>query len=95
MTSNIGKGGDLQTRRNPFVAKKVGGAPDMVECIVALQAIEALLEAACAIIISRTRDGGALCLTVLDGDERHRTFCSNGEELEAAFHSILNLFVKQ
>jgi hypothetical protein len=93
MTNNVGKGGNLLTRRNPFTTSKVASAPDMVECRTALLGIEALLRAECAIIISRTRDGGAICLTVLDGDDRHRTYCSSEDELEEAFSAIAALYV--
>jgi len=38
--------------------------------------------------VGRTRDGGAMVLTVLDGDNRHRTYCSSTAELEAALESL-------
>jgi len=41
------------------------------------------------VMLGSTRDGGAVVITVFDGEQRHRTYCSNDHELENAFASVL------
>jgi hypothetical protein len=89
-----GKGGNIKTERNLWAVKDVTTAPDLRECVGMAGAIENLLRAGCAIIIGRTRDGGANVLTVLDGDNRHKTYCSNADELDDAFRQIDIMFAE-
>lgn len=46
--------------------------------------ISTLVRAACtsarALILGRTSDGGALSITVLDGAQRYREYCSSAED---------------
>jgi len=91
--TGTGKGGDFATRKNPFTARKVAGSrPNLDEVSSLGTALDAILDAECAVIIGSTRDGGALVLTILDNDERHRTYCSNPEELEEAINEIIMLY---
>ncbi len=53
--------------------------------------IDKLLESGFAIIFGCTRDGGAISITLLDGDDRHRTYCASQEELNDAFASMAGL----
>ena len=85
-----GKGGNFQTRANPFGEREpVGGAPNCNAVPQFASAVDALLHSGCALILGHTRDGGAVVLTVLDGQNRHRTYCRTGEELEDACTSLL------
>jgi hypothetical protein len=89
-----GKGGNFDTRKNPFTAKTVrkGGAPDIASAIGLGPALDALLKAGCAFMVGRTRDEGALVLTVLDQDDRHRTYCSTEEELDEAITALSMMY---
>jgi len=91
--TGTGKGGDFSTRKNPFTARKSAGVrPRLDEVSSVGTAIDAILDAECAVIIGSTRDGGALVITILDNDERHRTYCSNPEELEEAITEVIMLY---
>lgn len=96
MNGPKGKGGNIVTTRNPFqsTATQKGSAPSLSEATFLGQAVDKLLDAGCAIIIGRTRDGGAVVLTVLDGDERHRTYCSTEVELDNAIAAISDIYDK-
>jgi len=90
-----GKGGDFNTRKNPFTDKKSAGSrPDFDNVASLGTALDAVLDAECAIIIGQTRDGGCVVLTILDGDDRHRTYCSNEDELDEAVGEIIALYGK-
>ena len=50
--------------------------------------IDSVLLAGAAVMLGATRDGGAVIITIFDGENRHRTYCSNERELESAWASI-------
>lgn len=84
-----GKAGLWDTRPNPF--KELQGRPNTVSLgdIPRLgMALDTVLAQGCAFMFGLTRDGGAMVLTVLDGDERHRTYCSSQHDLEQAIEAI-------
>lgn len=88
-TKQRGKGENWDTRPNPFASTKtVGVAPSFGDISGFGIAIDKVLEQGCAVLVGRTRDNGAVVLTVLDGDQRHRTYCSNSSELEAAIKAL-------
>lgn len=94
MKRETGKGGSFDTRPNPFAGKVqlVRNRPNLTEVSNIGRAIQVLLQAGCAMLIGQTRDGGALVLTILDGDTRHRTYCSNDSELQDAFDAIEEMY---
>lgn len=51
-------------------------------------ALLAVVENGCALMVSATRDKGALCLTLLDGDKRHRVYPASAPELVAALTDL-------
>lgn len=89
-----GKGGTFDTRANPFSKMRLpnGGAPLVTECSSLWAGVQCALTAGCAVLVGHTRDGGALCITVLDNDERHRTYVSNADELEEAAQALMHLY---
>jgi hypothetical protein len=89
-----GKGGSFETRANPFLrlVSSTTMRPEVASAPMLLLAVDRLIGAGCALIIGSTRDGGALCLTILDDQDRHRTYCSNEQELDAAVASILDMY---
>jgi len=91
--TGTGKGGDFATRKNPFTVRKATSSRPNLDAVGHLgTALDAILNQGCAIIIGVTRDNGALVLTILDNDERHRTYCSNEDELEEAINEIIQLY---
>jgi hypothetical protein len=88
-TKQRGKGENWDTRPNPFAStKSVGHAPNLGEISNLGNSLDKVLEQGCAVLVGRTRDGGALVLTVLDGEQRHRTYCSTDDELRAAIDAL-------
>jgi hypothetical protein len=90
-----GKGGSFQTKPNPFTnGGEVLPAPALNGKASLGVAIDNVVHAGCAIMIGQTRDGGALVFTVLDGDDRHRTYCSNDGELDRALLALHKMYGK-
>lgn len=88
-----GKGGDFATRKNPFTeARTSGHRPALADHATVGLALDQILKCECAVIIGTTRDGGALVLTILDNEDRHRTYCSNDDELSEAISAIMRLY---
>lgn len=80
-----GKGANFVTRPNPFGAKRsLSSAPQLADTAMVAQAIDRVLTAGCAIMFGHTRDGGALVITILEGENRHRTYCASDQELDDA-----------
>lgn len=83
-----GKGGNWDIRKNPFTQSKENHiAPEFGGCTDLARLLDVVCRAGCAIMVGHTRDGGAVVFTILDGDDRHRTYCSNDHELQAAIDS--------
>lgn len=85
-----GRGGSLR----PLVDRRRSEAP---RCSLSTgdrthlwNAIGTAVDAGLAVLLARTGDGGAVSLTLYEGDDRSRTYCSNDEELEAASAAILD-----
>lgn len=89
-----GKGANFDTRANPFTHKTPSTVvrADYTEVPNIGKALQVLCVAGCAIILGATRDGGAMVLTILDGDTRHRTYCSTSEEIQDAFDAIIDMY---
>ena len=84
-----GKGGNWDTRPNPFANQKTGkGTCELANVPQLGLALDRVCRQGCAVMVGSTRDGGALVLTILDGETRHRTYCSNQDELDAAVESM-------
>jgi len=90
-----GKGGNFNTRPNPFGnSKSAGRAPELAGTKTIGSVIDEVLAAGCAIMLGHTRDGGALVCTVLDGEERHRSYASTEQELDAMMLALHNYYQK-
>lgn len=88
--------GQFDTRRNPFVGGATKGqAPELANCSNTAGALDRVLSCGCAVMLGHTRDGGALVITILDGPDRHRTYCSSMDELDTAISSIWDIYVEQ
>lgn len=85
-----GKGENWDRRANPFNrGKDVRSAPSFTDITDIARLLDSLCRAGCALMVSNTRDGGSVVLTILDGDTRERTYCSNQHELQGAIDSAL------
>lgn len=89
-----GKGGNFDTRANPFQGSthRQDSSADYTEVPNLGKALQVLIAAGCACILGGTRDGGAMVVTILDGEQRHRTYCSTSEELADAFSRIEEMY---
>jgi hypothetical protein len=87
--SEKGKGGIWDTRPNPFTQQKAAHiAPELAAVSSLGLTLDRVLRTGCAVMLGHTRDGGAVVLTVLDGEQRHRTYCANESELDAAIEAM-------
>ena len=90
-----GKGGNFDSRKNPFGnIRLLKSAPDLASVAMLGGTLDKVLRAGHAVMLGHTRDGGALVLTILEGENRHRTYCSNNDELDAAITAMENMFVQ-
>jgi hypothetical protein len=90
-----GKGGNFQSRPNPFGnGKSIGVAPKLNGSASIGIVLDEVLASGCAIMLGHTRDGGALVCTVLDGEERHRSYASNIQELDEMMLALHNYYGK-
>lgn len=92
--SEKGKGGTLDTRPNPWTAdgQRNGLRPSVADAQGFAAMCDVLLDAGCALILGATRDGGAVVLTILDGANRHRTYCGSEFELDQAVDAVRDIF---
>ena len=51
-------------------------------------AVALAVDVVLAVLRARTSDGGAVSITLYDGDDRSRTYCSSPDELAAASEAI-------
>lgn len=100
MSSKRSKEYGKDATANPAVSKYAGfsegagaGAVSWEE--VDGRLIKAALVAAtddgCAVIFSKTTDGGALSLTLLAGSDRHKKYAKNAEIAESVLHEVIAL----
>lgn len=54
--------------------------------------IDCVVDAGAALIFSRTSDGGAIALTLLDGDTRRKVYCADQAALNEAFDELTRLY---
>lgn len=84
-----GKGGNFDTERNPFVGVRVlSNRPSLGDSARLGLVLDCVIAAGAAVMLGATRDGGALVITILDGDQRHRTYCTDEHELTSALASM-------
>jgi hypothetical protein len=86
-----GKGGSFTSTPNIFGTQRNASAPALADDSSSSLALDRVLAAGHAVMLGHTRDGGALCITILAGSERHRTYCSNDEQLSAALVAMREL----
>jgi hypothetical protein len=91
-----GKGGNFDTRRNPFMGRQVvkGSAPELGAVIGLGLILDKVLRGGNAVMLGHTRDGGALVITILDGDLRHKGYNTSEEELDAAFKALAEMYAE-
>lgn len=55
-------------------------------------ALLSVVEHGCALMIGATRDHGAVSLILMDGQQRHKLYPSNAQELEQALRDLIESF---
>lgn len=76
----------------PLVDKRAG--PQRVVDVMRLPneqwvvALQTAIAAGFGVLLAPTSDGGALSLTVYDGEERYRSYCGTSGEFEAALQAL-------
>lgn len=89
-----GRGADFKTEKNPFASFQVKDRPALADHSDLGLILDALIDGGDAIIIGATRDGGALAFTVMEGDQRHRTYAATDSELDGALRALHTMYVK-
>lgn len=54
-----------------------------------VEAVGSTLDTGAALLLSPTSDGGAFSITLLDGDERSRSYCATSDEVTACLQAVL------
>jgi hypothetical protein len=86
-----GKGAAAST--SPFRSREVhDGGPTLQDVPGVLGAIEAVLSGGRALMLSRTSDGGAIAVHVLDNGQRFKQYASSQEELDEVFADLLTAY---
>lgn len=87
--------GQATGRSNPFggSAARAPGA-SLSDVPDGLRAMDAALNQGCAVMVARTRDGGAYSVTVLDGDDRYRAYAATQDELNSILDKILETYLR-
>lgn len=73
--------------KNNAVSRDYAPALDALKAIdskVLTDALLSVVEHGCALMIGATRDKGAISLTLLDGNDRHRVYPTDVQELHQA-----------
>jgi hypothetical protein len=60
-----------------------------VKTALTVRAILATLAAGCAIMLGVTRDGGAVHITIYDGEAKHRVYIADSVEWDDAMDAVL------
>ena len=55
-------------------------------------ALLSVVEHGCALMIGATRDHGAISLILMDGQQRHKLYPSNAQELDQALRDLIESF---
>lgn len=55
-------------------------------------ALDAIVRSGDAVIVGGTRDGGAICFTVLSGSDREKLYAGTDEELGSMIESIIDAY---
>jgi len=90
----LGKGGNFESKNNPFYSgpQRKNTRPVITDFPSIAQALELCIAQGCACMVGGTRDNGAVVLTILDGDKRLRTYCSNDQELSDAIEAMSKMY---
>jgi hypothetical protein len=88
-----GAGRPSEKRVNPFgPAAARTGLPSLGDCSGLVLALDSALAAGDAIILGTTRDGGAVCVTVLVGDDRYKFYAVTESELTHCMEALITYY---
>ena len=87
--SRPGRGGAFK----PLVARPQGrsiyGMLADTDSGLWVETIGRTLDSGAALLLSPTSDGGAFSVTLLDGDDRSRSYCATSDEVTACLQAVL------
>lgn len=66
-----------------------------VNAEILVSALHAVVSDGAAIMLSATRDHGAICITLLSGEQRHRVYTSTVGELDQALRDLIESLAPQ
>lgn len=79
-------------RRLASAGRSVGTAPDFADCPGMLAAITAVVDYGAAITLSRTSDGGAAVVAVIDNGDVSKHYARDIEELTAIVAALIDVY---
>lgn len=90
------KGGKSVFQRQPYVVRNGSqhhlGAVKVTASTQLWQGVQAALTAGHLVMLTYTSDGGALCVTVKDGDERLRSYGTTVAEMDLMGQELMQLY---
>jgi len=90
-----GMGGNFIVEQNPQQQTSTGKAPVPSDVPGFVVALGYALAAGAGVLLTHTRDGGALAITILDGSEKLKTYCASKEQLSEAALAIRGRYKRE
>lgn len=85
--------GEIKSDKNPFRRAAAQHERPLLKDQPTLGLVlDSVLSRGAALLLGCTRDGGTVSITVLDGDERHRTYCASEVDLRAALDALGEMY---
>jgi len=89
-----GRGKTTPTSQSAWAKARDASSADLTAIDPALigSAVQAVAMAGAALMVSTTRDGGAVSITVFDNDEKERVYAHSSEEIEYVFRGLVEQY---
>jgi len=85
--------GEIKSDKNPFHRAAARSERGLLKDVPNLGLVlDNVLSRGAAVLLGCTRDGGTVSITVLDGDDRHRTYCAHQVDLDSAFLALAEMY---
>lgn len=92
---SVARRGNVRTD-SPFRRQRGGSElGDFAEVPGLSSVLNAVVAGGNGVLIGVTRDGGAISVTLMAGEERHRTYASDQNELDQAFTELAEFHEKK
>lgn len=83
-----GRGGRLKPLLNREQSRSLHALVVSTDAALWVEAVGRALDAGAALLLSPTSDGGAFSITVLDGDDRSRSYAGSTEEVDELLRAV-------